>query len=53
MEIKIRKMDPYLVKVIDENASRLGVSRNEYLKELIEQVIVNDLLKKKEESNNL
>lgn len=45
MEIKIRKMDPYLVKVIDEKANRLGVSRNEYLNDLIEEVIAKKILK--------
>src|SRR5699024_389941 len=45
MEIKIRNVDPALIKVFDEHAKSRGVSRNEYLKSLLTSVAYNPLIK--------
>ncbi len=38
MDIKIRGVDPGLMKTIDEMAKAGGISRNEYLKNRIEEL---------------
>ncbi len=40
MEIKIRNVDPALIKVFDEHAKSRGVSRNVYLKSLLTSVAI-------------
>lgn len=43
MEIKIRGVDPMAVKKIDEWARDKGISRQVYLKELLESMTVMDI----------
>ncbi|MFY0761021.1 hypothetical protein AB1K32_19565 [Metabacillus dongyingensis] len=38
MEIKIRNMDPIVVKKFDEMAQRKSISRQEFLKSILEKV---------------
>lgn len=40
MEIKIRNMDPMVVKKISEKASRHGLSREEYLRRILTKTAV-------------
>ena len=44
MEIKIRGIDPVIVKKIDEIAKKHGMSRNEYLKRcLVKYAVIEDV----------
>ena len=48
MEIKIRNVDPVAVKKIDEMAKRKKVSRQEYLKTLVEKIAYDKEVSEKE-----
>ncbi|MGG1219942.1 hypothetical protein ABE236_21090 [Priestia endophytica] len=39
MEIKVRNVDPVVVKKIDEMAKGKGISRQEFLKGLLEMLV--------------
>jgi polyribonucleotide nucleotidyltransferase len=53
MEIKIRNLDPSIVKSIDEKAKKHNLSRQHYLKDLIENyVMINDLNEREMELKN-
>ena len=51
MEIKVRELDPVCVKKIDELARKKKMSRNAYLKSLLENYCVMDGFKKLESKN--
>lgn len=60
MEIKIRGLNPHAVKKIDELAKEKNISRNEYLKNVLEELSflemkdnVNDRLEKQIQINNI
>lgn len=60
MEIKIRGLNPHAVKKIDELAKEKSISRNEYLKNVLEELSflemkdnVNDRLEKQIQINNI
>lgn len=60
MEIKIRGINPHAVKKIDELAKEKNLSRNEYLKNTLEELSflqlkdnVNDRLEKQIQANNI
>ncbi|WP_298788558.1 hypothetical protein [uncultured Marinococcus sp.] len=40
MEIKVRELSPIVVQTIDERAKKRGLSRQHYLKELIENYVM-------------
>lgn len=40
MEIKVRELNPIVVQTIDERAKKRGLSRQHYLKELIENYVM-------------
>jgi len=42
MEIKVRNIDPSTVASLDEKASARGLSRNEYLKRMLEKMATVD-----------
>lgn len=48
MEIKIRNVDPVAVKKIDEMAKRKKISRQEYLKTLVEKIAYDKEVSEKE-----
>jgi hypothetical protein len=48
MELKIRNVDPSVVKKIDELAKKSGVSRQVYLKETLESFAMIEVLTNKE-----
>lgn len=53
MEIKIRNIDPSIVKEIDEKAKKNNVSRQVYLKDLIDNhVLMNQLNSREMEIKN-
>lgn len=43
MDIKIRDVHPMTVKKLDEWAKEKGMSRQRYLKEMLETIAVNDI----------
>ena len=49
MNLSVRGVEPYAVQKIDELAKRSGMSRNLYLKKLIESASVLDELREQEE----
>lgn len=49
MNLSVRGVEPYAVQKIDELAKRSGMSRNLYLKRLIESASVLDELREQEE----
>lgn len=51
MDIVIRNLDPVAVKTIDEKAKKLGLSRNAYLIQILENVATKDLLR--DEKNDM
>ena len=60
MEIKIRGINPHAVKKIDELAKEKNLSRNEYLKNVLEELSflemndnVNDRMEKQIQINNI
>ena len=60
MEIKIRGINPHAVKKIDELAKEKNLSRNEYLKNTLEELSflqmkdnVNDRMEKQIQANNI
>lgn len=60
MEIKIRGLNPHAVKKIDELAKEKSLSRNEYLKNIIEELSflemkdnINDRMEKQIQINNI
>lgn len=54
MDVCIRKVDPVAIKKIDELAKRKGISRNEYLKNHIEQMaIIKDISETEDKYANL
>ncbi|MGB6405903.1 MAG: hypothetical protein WBF39_00425 [Planococcus donghaensis] len=60
MEIKVRGINPHAVKKIDELAKEKSLSRNEYLKNVLEELSflemngnVNDRLEKQIQINNI
>ena len=48
MELKVRGVEPYAVQKIDELAKNSGLSRNAYLKQLIESAAILDELREQE-----
>ena len=40
MDIKVRELSPIVVQTIDERAKKRGLSRQQYLKELIENYVM-------------
>lgn len=52
LEIKIRNIDPAIIKVFDEHAKNRGVSRNEFLKSLLTTIAYNPLIKDVEREKN-
>lgn len=60
MEIKIRGLNPHAVKKIDELAKEKSLSRNEYLKNILEELSflemkdnINDRMEKQIQINNI
>lgn len=54
MEIKIRKIDPVVVKKLDELAKSHGISREEYLRKwLVRAAIMEDVEKIENKYSNL
>lgn len=60
MEIKIRGLNPHAVKKIDELAKEKSLSRNEYLKNVLEELSflemkdnINDRMEKQIQINNI
>lgn len=60
MEIKIRGLNPHAVKKIDELAKEKSISRNEYLKNVLEELSflemkdnINDRMEKQIQINNI
>lgn len=60
MEIKIRGLNPHAVKKIDELATEKSISRNEYLKNVLEELSflemkdnINDRMEKQIQINNI
>lgn len=54
MEIKVRDLDPVVVKKIDELAKKKSMSRNEYLKQFLSQyAIAEELLSVENKYENL
>lgn len=60
MEIKIRGLNPYAIKKIDELAKEKSISRNEYLKNVLEELSflemkdnINDRMEKQIQINNI
>ncbi|WP_079473989.1 hypothetical protein [Marinococcus halophilus] len=53
MEIKVRELDPVVVKHIDERAKQRGLSRQHYLKELIENYVMQKELNETDQAHKL
>lgn len=68
MDIKIRNVDPMIVKKINENATKHGLSREEYLRRLLTktaiiddvvsmeqkyEVIINSLMERFDQANDV
>lgn len=49
MELKVRGVEPYAIQKIDELAKNSGLSRNAYLKRLIESTAILDELREQED----
>ncbi|MEK5394092.1 hypothetical protein NSQ59_27710 [Margalitia sp. FSL K6-0131] len=49
MEIRVRDLDPYTVKMIDEQAKKKKQSRQQYLKNVLENLSATKELKEQEE----
>lgn len=50
--VYIRNVSPYTIKMLDEQASKLGISRNEYCNKIFDSFVIKEELNQSEEKYN-